>query len=325
MTKIPTVAPWGAQKFEAVNTYAPKVHQPQALKHIDQNSTLDLGWDEVKFREKPKSMVEEMKDTLEKINGLLYDLGSRNKSTAHVTHEAGSTAEKRHLEKPMRDCTINSCIESLCDDITAATDQLKHERTKPDPQLIDTLYLQNERVIPKPESDVNHTKEPKPNEKISSRKSSTSTLDLRLSSVNNSLEISPSSHAEETETISPSSYLTVPKRKRLYSGRECQSVTCYYRGSEVSQIVSMHRSHFSGIADMCGYGESAPSNSTLQSLPGCRRSRSTIFKTTSVRDNQGVGLSFVEYPSQGGPGNTLGGVFEEATLSDDACRRILVL
>merc|ERR1719326_613911 len=51
----------------------------------------------VKPREKPKTVVEEMKDTLDKINGLLADLGSRAKTTSHIARNVDGKGPAKQM------------------------------------------------------------------------------------------------------------------------------------------------------------------------------------------------------------------------------------
>jgi len=325
--KAPMTAPWGTHKFMEPRTYAPKFHQPQKLRHIDQNSTLDLGWENVKPRDKPKTVVDEMKETLEKINGLLTDLGSRAKTNSHIARNAEMKKIDTEL-RPMRDSTINSCLESLCDDISVVTDQLKqlsptlHHRQLTSQDRLSSNKMVSEAVdtldtVDTPTTDLTH-----------SRKSSVSTLNSHISLMAISLEEqtneSPPTSTETDSSDTVMATATTRKRSRSCSGTRNQSVT-YHRGSEISNEVSMHRSNFSCIADLCGYG-------------GCisrieNRTTSQVSKSTSsfsIRPNKEEckprGVYFSEYPPQRGSVK-FDGIFHDdiTALLDDTARGLLVL
>lgn len=323
--KAPMTAPWGTYKFMEPRTYAPKFHQPQKLRHIDQNSTLDLGWDNVKPREKPKTVVDEMKETLEKINGLLSDLGSRAKTNSHIARNA--EMKKIDLtERPMRDSTINSCLESLCDDISVVTDQLKHLSTTPNHRQ---LTPQDKQSINKMESeavDTVDTVETPTTDITHSRKSSVSTLNSHLSSMAISLEEQTNGSPPTSTSTDPSDTVmataTTRKRSRSCSRTRNQSVT-YHRGSELSHEVSMHRSNFSCIADLCGYGGCI---SRIENRTATQVSRSTSSFSTGPSKEWCKPVYFSEYPPQRGSVKFHGIFHDDITaLLDDTARGLLVL
>ena len=316
--RAPAAAPWGTHKFANPQTYAPKFHQPQQLRHIDQNSTLDLGWEGVKPREKPKSVVEEMKETLEKINGLLNDLGSRAKTTSNKPAEVAKTTGM--AGKPMRDSTINSCLESLCDDISAVTEQLKDLSPKP------THRQESAQEAISPVSKDKETVEiSTAMERSHSRKSSISTINSQISSLANSVEDQPKemslTHSDMSE-ISPTTMTR--KRSRSSSGMESPArSTTYHRGSDLSQQVSMHRSNFSSIADLCGYGNSIPT--VTQCIAKSNSSFALSFKPNKA-ESKDRAVHFTEYPPQRGS-EKFDGIFHDdlTALLDDTARGLLVL
>jgi len=329
-TKAPATNPWGTLKFAEPRTYVPKFHQPRGLRHIDQNSTFALEWDNVQAREKPKTVVDEMKDTLDKINGLLVDLGSRARTKSHVTRAVD--AKSSGAGKPMGDSTINSYIESLCDDVSAATDQLKQlsptqnhrlhkpsECAKPPIRGIDTI----QPVIP---------------DRPLSRMSSVSTLDSRLPSIVNAVE-SPT-NMTKTESINlsdsdsegPVETPTSTFRKRSMScsgtiGQTKSTTSQCHRGSVMSKEVSMHRSNFNSIADLCGYGNSKP---TGRERTGKRlwkaSSSSALFTRPNEEHHEAQGVHFAEYPPQRGSQKFEGVFYDDITaLIDNTARGLLVL
>ncbi|KAL5262222.1 hypothetical protein ACHWQZ_G007814 [Mnemiopsis leidyi] len=319
--KSPVSAPWGTHKFANPQTYAPKFHQPQQLRHIDQNSTLELGWEGVKPREKPKSVVEEMKETLDKINGLLNDLGSRGKTSSNKPQEVTRTVGI--TEKPMRDSTINSCLESLCDDISAVTEQLKDlspkhiHREKTDQEVISHKSQGNETIEPSIG-------------RLNSRKSSVSTINSQISSLVNSLE----DHPKESMPLTPSDMSEISptpvtgKRSRSSSGMESPArSTTFHRGSDLSQQVSMHRSNFSSIADLCGYGEVVPPRRQYMAQQLVKSKSSFIFSSEPNKvEYKDRAVHFTEYPPQRGS-EKFDGIFHDdlTALLDDTARGLLVL
>jgi len=312
--KAPITAPWGAHKFVEPRTYAPKFHQPQGLRHIDQNSTLDLGWDDVKPREKPKTVVEEMKETLENINGLLNDLGSRVKTTSHIARNVET--KKLGIEKPMRDSTINSCLESLCDDISAVTDQLKQLSPKPNHRQQEPCDSIQQAIKQTETVDTITTDRPY------SRKSSISQISSIVTSVDQTKESPPT----PTETESSENTVETPTRKRSCSGSVSQTQSgTYHRGSEISQEVSMHRSNFRCIADLCGYGDSI-SNTNIKTTRRFSKSKSSFDLTTRPDEQEVRGVYFTEYPPQRGS-ERFDGIFHDdiTALLDDTARGLLVL
>jgi len=327
-TRSPKTAPWGSHKFVEPRTYAPKFHQPLRLRHIDQNSTLDLGWENVKPREKPKTVVEEMKETLDKINGLLEDLGSRAKSSTHIARTRDVEQETK-TDRPMRDSTINSCLESLCDDISAVTDQLKQLSPKPNHRQQRPSEAKTIRAMDTGNTLTTDHRPP-------SRKSSISTLNSQISSIDTSVEDQTrENHIIQTERPENTRTLATPttstrKRSRSCSdaGSQTQSMT-YHRGSEISQEVSMHRSNFSSIADLCGYGDSVPIALSRERIAAARqlsKSNSSFYLLPKPTQPQSRGVHFTEYPPQRGSGK-FDGIFHDdiTALLDDTARGLLVL
>ena len=296
--------PWGIEKFEAVNTYAPAFHQPRKLKHIDGNSRIELQWNRVPAPVKPRSVAEEMQETLDKINKLLSNLSSSRSKT----HLAPALAQLPALP----DMTLNSDLESLSRDITAITQDIKNGKQKPaeSGKAAESVSVKSTET----DSGVGMS------DSIRSRAASSNTINSSLPSLRSSAN--SSAHNPPIEDPAPADHAP---RKRSIS--EASSSSNFYRGSEMSQQVSLHKSSFASIAGLCGFeepplarGRQHSAASSVNSFQAYVRDHSKLERNPT---KPGEGY-YTEYPPQKG-GTMFKGIFEHdiSGLMDDSARGLI--
>lgn len=243
---------------------------------FSQNSCLDLNLAGMKPRPQPRTMAQEMKDTLDKINELLSDINKKplrpgsgsvlsGQTTSEVLSFTTNLTERvtkemnQHLESGEKKPDVNKFLTGLCEDISSATKTLKDRRKKADNQH------SRKRVNSKTFIQSLRKQEPKARDttpfiKGSTRRTSSfslseseATLDSKIPSIKS--DSRPVSLMTQVTQLSaaprpPSGLVTSTQQRRSSNGG---SGACY-RGSVAAKIVSQHNSHFASIAELTGEG-----------------------------------------------------------------------